>query len=81
MVVESQSPTSLRRTNDRSGSFAFPDRVVSFGGSMAKFINKALMEEASKYDTLSHDSAETPFLFSTHSFVFGRALVVRGSSG
>ena len=44
---------------------------------MAKFINKALMEEASKYDTLSHDSAETPFLFSTP-FVFGRALVVRG---
>ena len=38
------------------------------------------MEEASRYDTLFHDSAETSFLFSTP-FVFGRALVVRGSSG
>lgn len=36
------------------------------------------MEEASKYNTLSHDSAKTPFLSSTP-FVFGRALVVRGS--
>ena len=35
------------------------------------------MEEASRYDTLFHDSVETSFLFSTP-FVFGRALVVRG---
>ena len=46
----------------------------------AEFINEALMEEASKYDTLSRGRAETPFLSSTP-FIFGRALVVRGSFG
>ena len=45
-----------------------------------EFINEALMEKASRYDTLSRGRAETPFLSSTP-FIFGRALVVRGSFG
>ncbi|KAL6332195.1 hypothetical protein AAG906_001909 [Vitis piasezkii] len=44
-----------------------------------EFINEVLMEEASKYNTLSRDSTKTHFLSFTPSFVFGRALVVRGS--
>ena len=47
----------------------------------AEFTNEALLEEASRYDTLSRGCVETPFLSSTPPFLFGRALVVRGSSG
>ena len=46
----------------------------------AEFKNKVLLEEASRYDTLSHGCVKTLFLSSTP-FLFGRALVARGSSG
>ena len=46
----------------------------------AEITNKALLEKVSRYDFFFHGCVETPFLSSTP-FVFGRALVVRGSSG
>ena len=46
----------------------------------AEFKNEVLLEEASRYDTLSHGCVKTLFLSSTP-FLFGRALVARGSSG
>ncbi|RVW55029.1 Farnesylcysteine lyase [Vitis vinifera] len=45
----------------------------------AEFTNGALLEEASRYDTLSRGCVETPFLSSTP-FLFGRALGL-GSEG
>ena len=45
----------------------------------AEFTNEALLEEASRYDTLSCGCVETPFLSSTP-FLFGRALGL-GSEG
>ena len=45
----------------------------------AEFKNEVLLEEASRYDTLSHGCVKTLFLSSTP-FLFGRALVAGGSS-